>query len=78
MSHTILSLVQSIPGSDIWYCEAGEARVYLGIVRINDGYRFVHAVASCYTEASFELGKHGEVVIITPLREVLENLAAEE
>jgi hypothetical protein len=78
MSRTVFPLVQSIPGSDIWYCEAGETRLYLGIVRIDDGYRFVRAIASCYAEAAFEIGKHGDVVLITPLREVLENLAAGE
>lgn len=52
--------------------------MYLGIVRVNDRYRFVRAVASGYEEATFELGKHGEVVLITPLREVLSELIAEE
>lgn len=78
MARTTLSIIQTIPGSDIWYCEAGELRVYLGIIKIRDGYRFVRTVAASYEEASFELGKSGEVVMITLLGEVIAGLAKAE
>ena len=78
MARIVRSILHTIPGSDIWYCEAGELRVYLGIIKVRDGYRFVRTVAASYEEASFELGKDGEIVLITLLNEVIAGLAKAE
>ena len=75
MSKTILKMFQAIPGSDIWYCEAGENHVYLGIVEVQKGqYRFVHTVANGVDDAAFEFSKSGVLVYMARLSEVLDEL----
>ncbi len=75
MTKTILKTLQAIPGSDIWYCEAGENHVYLGIVEVQKGqYRFVHTVASGVDDAAFEFSKSGTLVYMARLSEVLGEL----
>jgi len=77
MSKTILKMLQAIPGSDIWYCEAGENHVYLGIVEVQKGqYRFVHTVASGVDDAAFEFSKTGALVYMARLTEVLDEMTS--
>ncbi len=78
MTKTILRTLLAIPGSDIWYCEAGEVHVYLGIVEVQKGqYRFVHTVASGVDDAAFEFSKSGSLVYMARLSEVLDELKEE-
>ncbi len=73
MTKTILKTFLAIPGSDIWYCEAGENHVYLGIVEVQKGhYRFVHTIASGIDDAAFEFSKTGALVYMALLSEVLD------
>jgi hypothetical protein len=79
MAKTIVNTLQTIPGADIWYFEAGGNHVYLGIVEWKKGnYQFVHAVAPDVKEARYELSKHGELVYMTRLSDVLGELLEKE
>jgi hypothetical protein len=79
MTKTIIPNLQSLPGSDIWYCEAGEQHLYLGIIEVKKGhYRFVQAVAAGVDDAAFEFSKSGTLVHMARLSEVLEELKETE
>ena len=78
MAKTIVNKLQSIPGADIWYCEAGSEHLYLGIVEWKKGnYQFVRAVAPDVDGAAFEFSKHGTLVYMTRLSELLDEIKEE-
>ncbi len=65
-------VLQVLRNTDIWYCEAGDEHIYLGLVEKEDGSkRFVRVIARDLAQAYEEICESGEVLLVESLREIL-------
>lgn len=72
MAVRVVPVLQNLHDSDIWYCEAGDHHIFLGLVEKEDGSRrFVRVIARDLEQAYEEIGASGDILIIAPLQDIL-------
>lgn len=72
MAVKTVPVLQNLDNTDIWYCEAGDKHIYLGLVEKEDGSkRFIQVIAKSLEQAFEEIGESGDVLLVAPLREIL-------
>jgi hypothetical protein len=72
MAFKQVPVIQNLRDTDIWYCEAGDSHIYLGVVEKEDGtQRFVRVIARDLEQAYEEIGRSGEILVIASLREII-------
>ncbi len=69
--------LQNIDHADIWYCEAGSKRLFIGLVKSGDNQAIVRVVAETFDEAWTKMAESGDVLIAEPMREIISDFVVD-
>jgi len=66
-----VSKLQTIDTADIWYCEAGDKQLYLGLLKVGKRHSMISVVAASPEEALDKMSEDGDVVLARSMRDII-------
>lgn len=72
-----VSRLQTIDTADIWYCEAGEKQLYLGLLKVGKGHSMISVIAQTPEEALDKMSEGGDVVLARSMRDIISDFLVE-